>query len=474
MWLYDVFISHASEDKEALVRPLAHALRELHVEVWYDEFTLRLGDSLRRSIDRGLLRSRFAIVVLSPDFFRKNWPQRELDGLVAREVGKGQRLILPVWHGVTHDDVLEFSPPLADVLGIDSRQGIQEVAKKICQVVRPRGSPLVAARDFLLKKGLTPPVITDEWWLDVVEASNREYPWGYMPYREHWGRWSFWLPEDDSEADWRGEKLAWTALQLKWTAEAAVRPITQITRPEEVLDFIREQPGLAEMCHREPWFLANYAPQLTIPGLGGEFEEDFERLFHASLRKSERHRETSPEFGSALTTNSEGPLCDAEIAWRHPSFGNLQPDVLASQFFMGAMSGPPVQYFATFDYVAWVLSESSFWLPERVRETLKLGLAAWASWYWGKLPTPAEGDFEFTEYPERGMLFNEMFYAAEENRAFELSNESRVDLVIRLKDSCHILGLPEPAEELAVRFLRGNFIEEFIADRRRVVGKSKD
>ena len=77
--LYDAFISHASEDKDSLVRPLAEALRDHHVEVWYDELSLQVGDSLRRSIDRGLAKSRFGVVVLSPAFFAKEWPQWELE-----------------------------------------------------------------------------------------------------------------------------------------------------------------------------------------------------------------------------------------------------------------------------------------------------------------------------------------------------------------------------------------------------------
>src|ERR1051325_3140270 len=75
---YDAFICHASEDKDDLVRPLAEGLMKLGHKIWYDEFQLRVGDSLRRSIDKGLARSRFGIVVLSPSFFAKNWPQYEL------------------------------------------------------------------------------------------------------------------------------------------------------------------------------------------------------------------------------------------------------------------------------------------------------------------------------------------------------------------------------------------------------------
>jgi hypothetical protein len=83
---YDAFISHATEDKEEIVRALAELLQENGFSIWYDEFQLRVGDSLRRSIDKGLANSRFGIVILSPHFFAKNWPQYELDGLIAKEI----------------------------------------------------------------------------------------------------------------------------------------------------------------------------------------------------------------------------------------------------------------------------------------------------------------------------------------------------------------------------------------------------
>ncbi len=83
---FDVFVSHASEDKDAIARPLAEALRDRGLSVWFDEFELRIGDSLRRKIDKGVARSRFGLVVLSPAFFAKGWPQYELDGLVTMAV----------------------------------------------------------------------------------------------------------------------------------------------------------------------------------------------------------------------------------------------------------------------------------------------------------------------------------------------------------------------------------------------------
>ena len=102
---YDVFISHASEDKDAVVRPLAHALSDGGLTVWYDEFELRIGDSLRRKIDTGLAKSRFGIVVLSRSFFGKGWTNYELDGLVTRAVS-GEQVLLPIWHEITKQELI--------------------------------------------------------------------------------------------------------------------------------------------------------------------------------------------------------------------------------------------------------------------------------------------------------------------------------------------------------------------------------
>src|ERR1700688_1605613 len=129
--LHDVFICHASEDKDDFVRPLAQALRERHIEVWYDEFSLRVGDSLRQAIDRGLANSQFGIDVLSPAFFRKRWPQRELNGLVTREMHENRELVLPIWHGVDHAEIIKHSPPLADVRAIRSASGMDSVVAEL-------------------------------------------------------------------------------------------------------------------------------------------------------------------------------------------------------------------------------------------------------------------------------------------------------------------------------------------------------
>lgn len=132
---FDLFISHASEDKDEFVRPLAETLENIGVKVWYDEFTLKVGDSLRRSIDQGLVRSRFGTVILSAAFCAKNWTQYELDSMVAREMN-GHKMILPIWHKITKDEVMNFSPALADKVALNtSLHSIEEIADELAEVI---------------------------------------------------------------------------------------------------------------------------------------------------------------------------------------------------------------------------------------------------------------------------------------------------------------------------------------------------
>ena len=132
---WDVFICHASEDKEAFVDDLATRLRDGGLKVWYDKFSLKIGDSLRRKIDEGLSLCRYGIVVLSNSFFIKDWPQRELDGLTTRDLS--EQMILPIWHNVSFADVKKFSLPLADRLAGDTSKGIDNVVRQIIEVVKP-------------------------------------------------------------------------------------------------------------------------------------------------------------------------------------------------------------------------------------------------------------------------------------------------------------------------------------------------
>jgi hypothetical protein len=133
---YDTFLSHASEDKAAIASPLYKALTREGITVWYDQATLTLGDSLREKIDEGLSRCRFGIVILSPKFFSKQWPKRELDGLVARETTSGEKVILPIWHKLTKSQVSRFSPTLAGKLAVNSKEGIPSIVAAVQGALR--------------------------------------------------------------------------------------------------------------------------------------------------------------------------------------------------------------------------------------------------------------------------------------------------------------------------------------------------
>jgi hypothetical protein len=135
---HDVFISHASEDKDEIVRPLATALTNLGLDVWYDEFTLRIGDSLRQKIDQGLANSRVGLVVLSSSFIAKGWTNYELDGIVTRAV-TGDQILLPIWHNITKQQVVDYSPSLADkVARSTATHTVDEIAKEICELLNQK------------------------------------------------------------------------------------------------------------------------------------------------------------------------------------------------------------------------------------------------------------------------------------------------------------------------------------------------
>ena len=135
---YDVFISHASEDKDSVVRPLAIALKNKGINVWYDEFELKIGDSLRRKIDQGLSRSKFGIVVISRSFIKKGWTNYELDGLMTKAVS-GQQILLPIWHDITKQEVIDYSPSLADKVARNtSQETVEEIADEIAELIQTK------------------------------------------------------------------------------------------------------------------------------------------------------------------------------------------------------------------------------------------------------------------------------------------------------------------------------------------------
>jgi hypothetical protein len=133
---HDVFISFASEDQDEVAQPLYDALTAAGLKVWFAPITLKIGDHQRKEIDRGIATSRFAVAIISPNYLDKGWTKYELDGIFLKDVAGGQQL-LPIWHDITKQDVIDFSPPLADRVARKTADlTIQEIADEIINVIR--------------------------------------------------------------------------------------------------------------------------------------------------------------------------------------------------------------------------------------------------------------------------------------------------------------------------------------------------
>jgi hypothetical protein len=125
------FISHDSRDKDDFVRPLAERLRRAFCPVWYDEFSLQPGASLRESIDAGLRDSKRCVVVLSPNFLTNpGWGKAEFNAIMNRHIAAGSVLI-PLWHGVTREQVAKYSPLVVDIVAINSNLGLDDVSQRL-------------------------------------------------------------------------------------------------------------------------------------------------------------------------------------------------------------------------------------------------------------------------------------------------------------------------------------------------------
>lgn len=182
--LWDVFISHASEDKADVARPLADSLRDLGLRVWLDEQQLSLGDSLSRKINDGLSLSRFGVLILSKTFLEKDYPQREMQALLARQTAD-ERYILPILHKVDHSVLKRKLPLLGDLLSMGTDSGIDNVAAAIYKAVRglplayesPKGVRYFEAFDF-------PPELIDDALFAIQRLCSPSSAEEFLPQRD--------------------------------------------------------------------------------------------------------------------------------------------------------------------------------------------------------------------------------------------------------------------------------------------------
>lgn len=138
---YDVFISHASEDKEPLVDELVKYLIKLGIRVWYDKTSITWGDTFRAKMDEGLSKARFGIVILSPDYIKddKYWTHAELNAFFQKESATGKKVLLPVWHHLSKNEVLKFSPFIASRNALSTTtKTIAEIAIEVAEIIRTK------------------------------------------------------------------------------------------------------------------------------------------------------------------------------------------------------------------------------------------------------------------------------------------------------------------------------------------------
>lgn len=131
------FISHDSDDKEAVAKIIAVHLQKMICPVWYDEFSLKVGDNLRESIEKGLKECKKCVLILSPNFIaNKGWGQTEFESIFTRQILEEQKLVLPIWFNVTKNDVYEYSPSLLNVKGLDwNKLGKDEVCRQLYNAI---------------------------------------------------------------------------------------------------------------------------------------------------------------------------------------------------------------------------------------------------------------------------------------------------------------------------------------------------
>ncbi|MEW6348430.1 MAG: toll/interleukin-1 receptor domain-containing protein [Thermodesulfobacteriota bacterium] len=132
------FISHDSKDKHEIAGPLARELEGLLCPVWYDEYSLPVGSSIRDQIEKGLRECSKCILILTPNYLsNQGWARREFDSVFTRELVECKNVILPVWHDVSREDVYKCSLSLADRVAVKWTEGVEAVAKKLRHAIGP-------------------------------------------------------------------------------------------------------------------------------------------------------------------------------------------------------------------------------------------------------------------------------------------------------------------------------------------------
>lgn len=133
---YSFYISYAHDDGATVAQSLYEELITYNLGVWFDKNEILTGDNIRKTIDKGLSESKYGIVILTESYFKKAWTNYELDALTQRQMVE-DKIILPIWHNITKEEVMKYSPALASLMALKTSDNtIQEIALILAKTIK--------------------------------------------------------------------------------------------------------------------------------------------------------------------------------------------------------------------------------------------------------------------------------------------------------------------------------------------------
>lgn len=171
---WDIFISYASEDRLAVALPLAEALRDNDLKVWFDQYEITPGDSLFETIGTGIRDSHTSIVILSPTYFTKEWAQKELRNIYSLEASRVIQRIIPIWYNLVDRDIFKYAPLLSDLVGIKWEYGLDVIVKSVLGAISDEKGTALIPIPFLISGELRK-ALSRYQYKELVEQMVKEH-----------------------------------------------------------------------------------------------------------------------------------------------------------------------------------------------------------------------------------------------------------------------------------------------------------
>lgn len=312
-----VFLCHASEDK-ALVRQMAKDLTANGVDVFYDDWCITYGDSIRQRIDEGLQDCTHFVVLLTENSLTKPWVNAEIDaGFVQKLAGKCRFVPLryqlsiddvpPLLAGIYAPEINDYDdeilslvkffhgvterPPLGDppdvVTAFDGTLGISPAAKAIVDVMMAHTEnglghdPMLDADTLQSATGLSENELVDavfelesrhnvrrlqamgQGTIGFISLTSR--PSLYVDFDRHYQGWN---PEDDSlriaaalvNGERDGASVPELGKKLDW-APRRMNPAIEWLIERDAIETGTENGAVPWRCH---WVRANHATRRLL------------------------------------------------------------------------------------------------------------------------------------------------------------------------------------------------------------------